>query len=99
MSNKVYSRWSKEEEDTLLRQVSAFPQNLHTCFIAVSEQIGRTPGAVANHWYSRTSKSPKAHAFGLMTQNYYSKNRKNGVGVEISHSVWNRFCNLIKAFI
>lgn len=99
MDNKVYTRWSKEEDRILLRQVSAFPQNLHNCFINVAEQINRSPEAVASHWYTRLSKSEDACAFGLITKNYYSKNRKNGVGVEIPHSIWNRFCNLIKAFI
>ena len=66
MTKKQCRRWSVEEERTLQRYVDARPQNLHYCFLMVAEQIERTPQAVANHWYSKLSKSylkgEKSHA-------------------------------------
>ena len=47
--NRANRKWTVEEEDKLLQQVRAFPQNLTRCFLIVSESIGRSPQAVANH--------------------------------------------------
>lgn len=47
--SRTCKKWTAEEEKRLLQQVSASPQNLTKCFLAVSESIGRTPQAVANH--------------------------------------------------
>lgn len=91
-------RWTQEENDILARYVKANPSNMRACFFAVSDQLGRTPLAVCNHWYTSLSKDPSVLAFGLMTSKYFSRNRKNGVGIEISASVWRRFVNLIKSF-
>ena len=55
--NRTNKKWTVEEEDRLLQQVRTFPQNLTQCFLIVSESIGRTPQAVANHWYTVVSKN------------------------------------------
>lgn len=49
-------KWTKQEDDILRRHVRAFPHNLSKCFLTVSEQTGRTPAAVASHWYGTLSK-------------------------------------------
>ena len=38
-------RWTREEDDRLLRHVRVFPQNLSRCFHIVAEETGRIPGA------------------------------------------------------
>ena len=94
-------RWSEEEDQTVLRYVKANPQNLHKCFMMVSEYLTdagnpRTATAVQAHWYSVLSKKPGVLAFGTITPRYFSRNRKNGEGVSISANIWRRFCNLIR---
>lgn len=88
-------KWTAEEEDILMRQVKTFPQNLSRCFLIVSEQIERTPGAVANHWYNKTSKSPEL-VFGTISPVHFSRNRKNGMGVSITRTIWQRFVALVR---
>ncbi len=92
-------RWTQQEEERLLRQVRVFPQNLAKCFLIVSEETGRTPSAVANHWYSVLSKKPGVIEFGTISSKHFARNRKNGMGVEISSSIWRRFLHLIRAFV
>jgi len=88
--------WTVEEDQILLRYVKARPQNLHKCFLMVSEQIGRTEGAVANRWYSKVSKNPSNVCFFTASPQHVSKNRKNGEGVETNNSIWRRLMNIIR---
>lgn len=89
-------RWTEAEDIRLLRQVKAFPQNLHKCFIIVAEELERTEGAVANHWYSKVSKDPRNTCFFTASPKHISRNRKNGKGIESSASVWRRLLNIIR---
>jgi hypothetical protein len=89
-------KWTQEEESRLLRQVRAFPQNLHKCFVIVSEELDRTPGAVANHWYTVTSKRSDSLCFFTASEKYVSKNRKNGMGNESTPSIWRRLLRIIR---
>jgi hypothetical protein len=92
-------RWSAEEDARLLRQVRAFPQNLHKCFLIVSEEIGRTESAVAGHWYTSLSKKPDAMCFFTASPKHVSKNRKNGMGVESNSSIWRRLMAVIRSIV
>lgn len=91
-------RWTDAENKRLLRQVRAFPQNLHRCFIIVAEETGRTEKAVAAHWYSKLSKQSNALCFFTASPKHVSKNRKNGIGQESTSSVWKRFIKILKCF-
>ena len=82
-----------------MRQIDAFPQNLHKCFIIVSEEINRTPQAVQAHWYSVLSKKPDTLCFFTASKHHVSKNRKNGIGVETNASIWRRFVNVLRSII
>ena len=95
MSNNSNKRWTRQEDQRLLRQVRQFPQNLHKCFLIVAEATGRTEGAVANRWYSKLSKDPEALCFFTASSKHVSRNRKNGAGVESSASIWRRLVNVI----
>ena len=92
-------KWMDSEERILLNQVRVFPQNLHKCFVIVSEQIGRTPQAVQAHWYAFTSKKPDALCFFTASPKHVSKNRKNGMGVESNGNIWRRLMAVIRSIV
>jgi hypothetical protein len=89
-------RWTREEDDRLLRHVRVFPQNLSRCFHIVAEETGRTPGAVQARWYTHVSKQPDTLCFFTASEHHVSKNRKNGMGVSTRPSLWRRLLNIIR---
>ena len=92
-------RWSNEEDQLLVRTCRSFPQNLHKCFLIVSEQVDRTPLAVANHWYTKVSKDPANMCFFTASPKHVSKNRKNGMGVESNGNIWRRLMAVIRNLV
>lgn len=92
-------KWTPEEDARILRQIRVFPQNLTKCFMIVSEEIGRTPSAVSNHWYTSLSKRPDAMCFFTASPKHVSKNRKNGMGVESNSNIWRRLMAVIRSVI
>ena len=94
--NRFNKRWTTAEDARLARQVKAFPQNLHKCFLMVAEELGRTESAVAGRWYQHVSKDPSNVCFFTASPRHVSKNRKNGKGVETNTSIWRRLMNIIR---
>lgn len=94
--SRTNRKWTEEEDNRLLRQVRTFPQNLSRCFLIVSEEIHRTPSAVANHWYTVVSKKPNSTCFFTASPQHVSRNRKNGKGVESNRSIWYRLMSIIR---
>jgi hypothetical protein len=94
--NRFNKRWTLAEDERLVRQVKAFPQNLHKCFLMVAEELGRTESAVAGRWYQHVSKNPANVCFFTASPKHVSKNRKNGEGVETNNSIWRRLMNIIR---
>lgn len=92
-------RWTAEEDEILLRQVRAFPQNLHKCFMIVSDHLGRTEGAVANRWYGTVSKKAENMCFFTASPHHVSANRKNGMGVRSTARIWQRLMNAIRGLL
>lgn len=90
-------KWTEDEEQRLIRQVRAFPQNLNKCFLIVSEEIGRTPSAVAAHWYSVISKRPDVKIICTATEKYIAVNRKNSGFIESTPSIWRRILAVLKS--
>lgn len=91
-------RWTEEENQRLLRHVRARPQNLKFCFLMVAEEIGRTEGAVANHWYSYLSKRDgDSLCFFTASPKHVSRNRKNGEGTESTPSIWNKLRAILRS--
>lgn len=93
---RTIRRWTDAEDQRLIRQVMAYPQNLDKCFLMVSEELGRSKQAVATHWYAVLSKKPEVYCFFTASSHYVSRNRKNGVGVITKPSLWQRLLNIIK---
>ena len=89
-------RWTRAEDLRLARQVQAFPQNLHKCFLIVAQELGRTESGVAGRWYGHVSKDPANTCFFTASPKHVSKNRKNGIGVESNGSIWRRLMAVIR---
>lgn len=90
-------KWTKEEDDTLLRYMDNMGiGNLSHVFITTGEQIGRTKGAVAAHWYAVLSKKPEVRMWVRASKNDALWNRKNGVGVPSNLSIWRRVLRILK---
>jgi hypothetical protein len=92
-------RWSKSEDLRLVRQVQAFPQNLHKCFVIVAEELGRTESGVAGRWYGHVSQDPSFMCFFTASPCHISKNRKNGIGVESNGIIWRRLMAAIRSIV
>lgn len=95
-SKKQIKKWSQSEDDMLMRQVKAYPQNLAKCFLVVAQQTKRSKGAVASRWYTKVSKDPKNVAFFTASSKHVSKNRKNGAGVASNYSIWRKLLSVLK---
>ena len=91
-------RWSKSEDLRLVRQVQAFPQNLHKCFLIVAEELGRTESGVAGRWYGHVSQDPAYMCFFTASPQHVSKNRKNGMGEETSPGFWKSLMAVFQRF-
>ena len=94
-TKKQVKRWTPEEDRRLLQQIRVFPQNLHKCFLIVSEVTERTPGACANRWYTKLSKDPANAVFLTVSSRHKVMNRKNGKGVRSSRSVFQRILRIL----
>ena len=90
-------RWTRAEDLRLIRQVQTFPQNLHKCFLIVSEELGRTESAVSGRWYTHISQDPTNLCFFTASAKHVSKNRKNGMGEESNNTIWRRLVSIIRS--
>lgn len=98
-SKKTYKKWTLEEDTKVVNQVRALPQNLTKCFLVLSEVLDRTPGSIANHWYTVLSRDPKNMCFFTASPKHISANRKNGMGEESNMNVWKKLCKIIKSIL
>lgn len=90
------SRWTPQEDECLIRHLSEGIDNLHACFIAVSNEIDRSPCAVAAHWYTNVSKRPDIRVLFTASKGHISMNRKNGKGIESNYSIWERLLRVLR---
>lgn len=102
MVQQTNRKWTNEENEVLLRYVKANVNNLNRSFYMVAEHLTeagtpRTKKAVAAHWYAVLSKRPDVLAFFTASAQHVSKNRKNGMGVASTPSIWRRLLNIIRA--
>lgn len=95
-------KWTKEEEEFLVKTVKANFHNLSKAFREVASLIGRSEYAVALHWYRKTRLS--ATCFVAVSQRSKMSNGKNYVP-ECGHvnsptssnkSLWERIKRLLK---
>lgn len=94
--SRTINKWTDSEDTRLFSQVKAYPQNLSKCFIIVGEELGRSPKAVAAHWYTKVSKDPRFIGFVTVSSCHKSPNRKNGTGTPCTPSLFKRVLQLLK---
>lgn len=70
-------RWTQAEEERLVKNVEKHVLCLSKAFEITAKEIQRSPLAVANHWYSKTSVKGGKTLFGLVSGTYLVVNRKN----------------------
>lgn len=92
-------KWTDGEDALLFDRVRMSSTNLAKCFLVVADELQRSPKSVAHRWYTVVSKKEGLCAFGVISSQHFSKNRKNGEGVPITSSLWRRFLNLIRNLI
>lgn len=99
-------KWTQEEDAVLLRYIKANPQNLHKCFMMVSEHLTdsgspRTVSGVQAHWYTVLSKRNDSSSLCFFTASvkHVSKNRKNGAEVESNPRIWRRLITVLRSLI
>lgn len=70
-------RWTDEEEQVIIREVSNTPNNLESAFRRASTSINRTPKAIAMRWH-RTLREREDVGVLFMTcgRKYINANRK-----------------------
>ena len=93
-------KWTREEDERLIRQLRAYPHNLHKCFLLVSEELGRSEKAIAAHWYQKLSKSDRLQKEPVLftaSARAVSKNRKNGMGQESNPGIWRRLLTVLRS--
>ena len=90
-------KWTRQEDLRLIRQVQAFPQNLHKCFLMVVEELGRTESGVAGRWYTHVSQDPQNMCFFTASPKHVSRNRKNGMGEESNSTIWRKLKAVLRS--
>lgn len=94
-TNSKSRKWTTEEDNYLYNQIKDNPYNIHSCFLVVAKKMHRTVGAVSNRWYGKVSKDPKFCCFILLSNCHKTMNRKNGVGVPSTASIFQRVLRLL----
>ena len=96
-------RWSNEEVEYLLDQVSRSPENLLKAFESTAKKINRTTAAVNLKYYSlkKQGKIQKT-CFTLVSNNTYLRNGKNSKAGTLYHiestsnKIWKKILSLFK---
>lgn len=94
--SKKSLRWTDAEDQIVFNEIKNSPFNLSKCFIIAGAKINRTPLAVEMRWYTSISKNPQYKGFFTVSSKHLSMNRKNGMGVSIDKSLWQRLLDVIK---
>lgn len=98
-----HKRWTKEEEDILVKAISNNPHNIRKACKEIATKLNRTEGACLYHWYVILSPSSNPTKIGVSfisigNKSIY-KNRKNS-GISVSKpnkfNLWIKIKKLLK---
>lgn len=101
MANK--KRWTKEEEEILVKAIQANPHNIVEALKTASATINRSFNACRFHWYEVLSPKNNPTKIGVsfvsIGPNTIYKNRKNSGGSMVQpekSTLWSRIKRLLK---
>lgn len=89
------NKWTQEEEDRLIHNVEKNVLCLTKAFELTSKEIQRTPSAIANHWYSRTSIQCGRTLFATISGKHVAVNRKNSKGQPLKLSLFKKVLSFL----
>ena len=95
-------RWSKEEDNVLIDQVTRHAENLAEAFRVTSRLTRRTVGACAFRWYNVLSKNRETNiCFTLVNKTGSYINTKNSQGANLTKKPlywWKRIVSFLKGY-
>lgn len=98
MSKKLYTT---KEDDYIFAVVKDSEETLSKCFIALAEELDRSPQAIAQRWYKYLSNPESPYYRG--TASLYIKRKKVGINrtnfkysIEVRESWWTRVLRFLK---
>lgn len=59
-------KWTKEEKQAILKEISSHPENLQKCFLTLSTKLNRSQRAVSQMWYNMQNPA-NPHYIGTKT--------------------------------
>lgn len=59
-------RWTAEEKQAIIDEVSSHPENLQKCFLTLSTKLNRSKDAICNMWYCMQNPT-NPHYIGTKT--------------------------------
>lgn len=83
-------KWTSQEEAVVIEEISLHPNNLSKAFTLASSRINRSKAAIRQCWYSKLSKERNLPVFGLIAENRYVLNRKNGDFIKTKTSIFSK---------
>ena len=93
--NKKIRRWTEAEEKRLIANVQKHVLCLNDAFQITSQEVQRSKGAVANHWYTHTSVESGKTLFFTASGKHVAVNRKNGKGVPLSIPLYKKILSIL----
>ena len=97
---RTYKRWTNDEEQVVINQVKANPQNLTKAFFLASEIIHRSPNSIALRWYLEL-KEKSGIVFMTCSGKKTIANRKSVrenttcEETKVTKSIWNKIIKLL----
>ena len=100
---RTYHKFTKEDDEIILKIIRDNPSNLKMCFEEAAEKIGTTPKSVSYRYYEKLKHNNICFIVtGKKHQIVNTKNRRGHNDVKTMRTTkttktfWNTLCNLFK---
>lgn len=97
-------KWTEEERNILLEEISNDPSNLQNVFRRTAERTGRTRAAIATYWYQvltpknrndRSNTAFMSYSKGSINSNRKISRENTQQPVTVRKSKWRRILNIL----
>ena len=107
---RPYHKFTKEDDDIIIKEIQLFPENLKACFEEASKKIGVSATSVQERYYKRIKRNNTCFTLiskeqGIVnTKNFPLKNigtkiEERQVYIDTPKSFWNRIVSNFKKYI